>query len=66
VYASPIGVQDRIYFAGREGAIVVLKAADKLEILATNTLDDGFDASPVVVGDQLYLKGKNSIYLIAQ
>ena len=36
------------------------------ETVATNTLDDGFDASPVVIGDELYLKGNKYLYCIAQ
>lgn len=66
IYASPIGVANRVYFAGRDGACTVIKHSDKLEILATNTLDDGFDASPAVVGDELYLKGKKYFYCIAK
>ncbi|MHC4520082.1 MAG: PQQ-binding-like beta-propeller repeat protein [Planctomycetota bacterium] len=66
VYASPVGVADRVYFAGRNGVTVVIKNADVLEVLATNTLDDGFDASPAIVGDNLYLKGRKSLYCIAK
>jgi hypothetical protein len=36
-----------------------------LEILATNTLDDQFDASPAVVGGELYLRGARALYCIA-
>ena len=42
VYASPVGVAGRIYIAGREGAVAVVKQSDKFEVLATNVLDDGF------------------------
>ncbi|MCF7957747.1 MAG: PQQ-like beta-propeller repeat protein [Phycisphaerae bacterium] len=66
VYASPVGVADRIYFAGRKGTVVVIKNSDKLEVLATNTLDDGFDASPAIAGDELYLKGNEYLYCIAE
>jgi hypothetical protein len=34
-------------------------------VLAVNELEDGFDASPVVVGDELLLKGNNFLYCIA-
>src|SRR5207237_8289820 len=46
-YASPVAVAGRIYFVDRVGTTVVLKAGDKLEVLATNRLDDPVDASPV-------------------
>ena len=66
VYASPVGAADRVYFVGRNGTTVVIKNSGTLEVLATNALDDGFDASPAVVGDELYLKGRDYLYCIAQ
>ena len=56
---------DRVYCPGRNGVTVVIKNADTFEILATNKLDDGFDASPAVIGDEMYLRGNKSLYCIA-
>lgn len=64
VYASPVAAQGRVYFLGRAGAAVVLKAGDKAEVLATNKLDDGFDASPAIVGSRLLLRGYKSLYCL--
>jgi outer membrane protein assembly factor BamB len=66
VYASPVGVADRVYCPGRNGVTVVVKNADTFEVLATNKLDDGFDASPAVVGDQIYLRGNQFLYCIGR
>ena len=44
--------------SGRNGVTVVLKQSDKLEVLATNRLDEKFDASPVAVGKELFLRGQ--------
>jgi outer membrane protein assembly factor BamB len=66
VYASPIGAADRVYCCGRNGVTVVIRNADIFEILATNKLDDGLDASPAVVGEELYLRGNQSLYCIAR
>ena len=66
VYASPVGVADRVYCPGRNGVTVVIKNADTFEVLATNKLDDGFDASPAVIGDELYLRGNKFLYCIAK
>ena len=66
VYASPIGVAGRVYLLGRNGVAVVIKNADTLEVLATNTLDDGFDASPAVIDGDLYLKGRKYLYCVAE
>jgi outer membrane protein assembly factor BamB len=64
VYASPVGAADRVYVVGRNGTAVVLKRSKDLEILATNTLDDAFDASPAVVAKQLFLRGKQYLYCL--
>lgn len=66
VYSSPVGVADRVYCPGRNGVTVVLKNADTFEILAANTLDDGFDASPALIGDEMYLRGNRFLYCIAK
>lgn len=65
LYASPIVAGDRIYIVGRDGGAVVLKKSDKVEVIATNKLDDGFDASPAAVGKELFLRGKQNVYCIA-
>ena len=36
------------------------------EILNTNQLDEGCDASPAVAGDQLFLRAKNHLYCIGE
>ena len=66
VYASPVGAGGRVYVVGREGAAVVLKDSETMNVLATNKLDDKFDASPVVVGDELYLRGHEHLYCLAE
>jgi outer membrane protein assembly factor BamB len=65
VYASPVGAAGRVYLLGRDGGALVLKKGDKAEVLATNKLDDRFDASPAIVGNQLFLRGKKNLYCIA-
>jgi outer membrane protein assembly factor BamB len=64
IYASPVGALGRIYFVGRNGTTEVVRNADKLEVLATNKLDDGFDASPAIAGNEIFLKGKKNLYCI--
>jgi outer membrane protein assembly factor BamB len=65
VYASPVGAGGRVYLTGRNGVTVVLKQSDKLEVLATNKLEDRVDASPVVVGKDLLLRGRENLYCFA-
>ncbi len=66
VYASPVGAAGRIYVVGREGSTVVFRHDDELEVLATNELDDGFEASPAIVGDEIFLRGRKYLYAISQ
>jgi outer membrane protein assembly factor BamB len=66
VYASPVGVQDRIYLPSQNGSTVVFKKSKQLDVLAVNKLDDEFDASPAIVGDQLFLRGHANLYCIAE
>jgi outer membrane protein assembly factor BamB len=66
VFASPVGAAERVYIAGRDGTTVVLRHGRTFEVLAENTLDDGFDASPALVDNQIFLRGYKFLYCIAQ
>lgn len=61
LFSSPTGINDRLYIAA-ENICLVIKAGEKFEVAATNVLEDNFHASPVVVGNELILKGFNSLY----
>ena len=66
----PVAAADRVYFTSREGNTVVIKhgafekaentAAEKTPgkpvIIATNKLDDRFDASAAIVDDEIILR----------
>src|SRR5262249_34400053 len=47
IYASLMAAAGKIYVAGREGTVLVLKQGPTFEVLARNRLDEGIDASPV-------------------
>jgi outer membrane protein assembly factor BamB len=64
IYASPVGAAGRVYLVGRNGVTYVLKNGETYEVLAINKLDDGIDASPAIIGDELYLKGKKYLYCL--
>lgn len=66
IYASPVGVQDRVYLLSRDGVTMIIRHGPEFSVLATNTLDDNFDASPVIVGDELFLRGHQYLYCIAK
>ena len=66
VYASPVAADGRIYVVGRDGNTAVLCHGSRLEVLAKNHLEDGFDASPAIVGRQIFLRGRQSLYCISE
>ena len=66
VYSSPVGAAGRVYLTSRDGFTKVIKHGVEYEELATNQLDDGFDASAAIVGDEIYLRGKQNLYCIAE
>jgi len=66
VFASPVAAAGKIFVVGREGATAVIKPGPTLEVIATNTLDDHFDASPALVGGEMYLRGVKSLYCVAE
>lgn len=66
IYASPVAANGHVYFVDRRGTTVVLKKSAKLEIVARNKLDEAFDASPAIAGNQLFLRGENTLYCIAE
>ncbi len=66
VFSSPVAANGRIYITGREGSTVVINAGPEFEVLATNTLDDGFNASPALVDGEIFLRGSRYLYAIAE
>ena len=72
VYASPVGAEGRIYLTSREGTTVVFESGkfekdgdkNQVAIIATNKLDDSFDASAAIAGPDLFLRGGKNLYCI--
>lgn len=64
IYASPVGASGRVYFIGRNGTTVVLNRSTQSQVVATNKLDDRFDASPALTGNQIFLRGATYLYCI--
>lgn len=65
IFSSPTGNKDKIYIAAT-GTVDVVKAGSEFSILAKNALDDTFHASPVIVGNDLFLRGFKYLYCISE
>jgi outer membrane protein assembly factor BamB len=65
-YASVIYGDGNLYCFDQTGKAAVLKAGRSFEVLSTNTLNDGFMASPAVSGKALILRTKKNLYRIEE
>lgn len=65
VYASPVAAKDRIYIVGRNGTTAVIKNSPALEVLATNKLGEPVDASPALVGKEMFVRGAEHLYCLS-
>ena len=65
VYASPVGADNRVYLPAQNGTTMVIERGPEFKILAQNSLPDAFDASPAIVGKELYLRGHKALYCIS-
>lgn len=62
--ASPIYGDGKLYFFDQKGSALVVKPGRKFEVLSTNTLENGFMASPGVAENSLFLRSKSHLYRI--
>jgi outer membrane protein assembly factor BamB len=65
-YASPVAAGGNVYLTDRDGTIVVIKDSEELNIVSTNSLGEGVDATPAPAGDQLFVRGAKHLFCIAK
>ena len=65
VYGSPVAADGRVYITDLSGTTVVLSHDENPEMLARNRLDDGFSASAVIAGKDIYLRGHKYLYCLS-
>ncbi len=66
VFASPTGAAGHVYVAGRDGSTAVIKSGPEFQVLATNSLDEAFDASMAIADNEIYLRGSKYLYCILE
>lgn len=62
--SSSLYADGKVYFFGREGTGTVIEPAGEFKLIATNKLDAGMMASPIVAGNALFLRTKTHLYRI--
>jgi outer membrane protein assembly factor BamB len=61
-YSSPVAADQKVYIASEEGAVVVLDAGEKLNVLARNKLDSTILATPALADGQIYVRTEKHLY----
>lgn len=66
VWSSPVLSGDKLYIANQAGDVFVLKAGDKFEVLATNSLGERSNASVVPSDGELFLRTHQALWCIGR
>lgn len=64
-YASPIGVDGKIYVFSEEGKAAVIKAGAEWEVLRVNDLEDGVKGTPAIADGRMYVRTFHTLYCFA-
>ena len=63
-FGSPVWVDGRLYCITMDGDVVVIKAAEKYQLLAINPLGEKSHAAPAVAGGRMYLRTYSQLFSI--
>ncbi len=58
---SPVLIKDLVYFTSDDGVTKIIRPGEKLEIVATNALDENCYSSPAVSDGQLFFRGEKHL-----
>jgi outer membrane protein assembly factor BamB len=64
IYASPVAADGKMYFVDRTGVTLVVSHIEIPRVLGLNRLDDELSATPALVDNQIFLRGKRFLYCI--
>lgn len=60
--ASPVYAEGRLYLAGEEGKVAVVKAGGQWEVMHVNDLDEPCFATPALSGGRIYVRTGTALY----
>jgi outer membrane protein assembly factor BamB len=63
-YASPVGVDGKVYVASEHGKVVVLRASGDWDILAINEFDSDIYATPALSEGRMYIRTGKALYAV--
>lgn len=62
LYSSMVAANGHIYITGRNGTTLVLKHGKELDVVATNVLGEDVDATPAIVGNQIFVRSHENLF----
>lgn len=65
-FASPVAGDGKIYIAGDNGTVTVLKDSPELDVLATNDLKAPILATPAIADGRLFIRTRSELYCLGQ
>ncbi len=64
-FASPIAADGRVFFAGRNGFVVVIADAPELQVLGKHDLGEEIIATPAIANGRLYVRTRTRLLCLA-
>ena len=64
VQASPVAGAGKLYFAGVNGSVTVLRAGPEFKVLARNDVGESIVASPALSAGCIVLRGEKHLFCI--
>jgi outer membrane protein assembly factor BamB len=65
IYASPVAANGHLYLCGLDGLVLVVKAGEQPQKVASIKLDERIAASPAITDNSLYIRTSKSLYAFA-
>jgi outer membrane protein assembly factor BamB len=60
--ASPVAADGKLYFTGEAGEVFVVRAGPKLELLATNAMEEACLATPAIADGMIFVRTRHHLY----
>lgn len=64
--ASPVAADGKLYFAGEDGDVFVVKAGSTFELLARNAIGEVVMATPAIAGKMIIIRGQHHVFGIGK
>ena len=64
-YASPTAANGHIYLTDRGGVITVITTGANPQVVASNDMGEGVDATPAADGNDLFIRGERHLFCVS-